>query len=283
MKQQIRTSIKEAVTKLYPQHAGIEFSVDFAPTNIDADFASNAAMVLGKAEGLKPGEVAVLLKDKLDAGALGFETSIAMPGFLNFKVAAVHWQEELGRILKAGAKYGTNNINKGKKARVEYVSANPTGPIHIGNARGGPYGEVVCRVLEATGYKVLREYFHNDVGGQIEKLGDTLWYWYEKDQGRETEFPEDGYKGEYPQEIARAALKESKGFDIASLKQFAIDYIFEENLETMKRLGIRFDLIVKESDLQSSGKVAKAVEDIKRKGFTRENEGALWFVHPSLP
>src|SRR3989338_1910851 len=284
MKEQIEKAIKAVITTLYPEHKDVFFSVEYAPKGIDADFASNAAMVLAKKSGEKPMEVAEeIVKGYQGNGDKGCQVEAANPGFINFTLPPSHWQEELKMILRQKDKYGGSTANKGKKARIEYVSANPTGPIHIGNARGGPYGEVICKVLEATGYKVLREYLHNDVGGQVEKLGKTIWYWFEKDQGRETEFPEDGYKGEYPQEIARAALKESKGFDIASLKQFAIDYIFEENLETMKRLGIRFDLIVKESDLQSSGRWQKAVEDIKRKGFTREHEGALWFVHPSLP
>ena len=282
MKQQIKTSIKDAITKLYPQHGNLEFSVDFAPANIDADFASNVAMVLGKAEGLKPGEVAILLKEKLDAAALGFETSIAMPGFLNFKVAAVHWQEELGRILKAGAKYGTNNINKGKKARVEYVSANPTGPIHIGNARGGPYGEVVCRVLEATGYKVLREYFHNDVGGQIEKLGDTLWYWYSKEIGQDVVFPADGYQGEYLQEVVKTAVqklgRDLKQKDLAKLVEFALDLIYKENFELLRDLGIEFDEIVKESKFRTGDKTDKALEELRKQKVLIKKDGAEWFA-----
>ena len=282
MKEQIKISIKDAIIKLYPQHGGIEFSVDFAPANIDADFASNAAMVLGKAEGLKSGEVAILLKEKLDAAVLGFETSVAMPGFLNFKVAAEHWQEELRQILKLGAKYGTNDINKGKKARVEYVSANPTGPIHIGNARGGPYGEVICRILEATGYKVLREYFHNDVGGQVEKLGDTLWYWYSKEMGREAVFPADGYQGEYLQEVVKAAIqkigRDLKREDLAKLVEFALDLIYKENFQLLRDLGIEFDLIVKESELRAGGKTEKALEELRKQKVLVKKDGAEWFA-----
>ena len=282
MKEQIKISIKDAIIKLYPQHGGIEFSVDFAPANIDADFASNAAMVLGKAEGLKSGEVAILLKEKLDAAVLGFETSVAMPGFLNFKVAAEHWQEELRQILKLGAKYGTNDINKGKKARVEYVSANPTGPIHIGNARGGPYGEVICRILEATGYKVLREYFHNDVGGQVEKLGDTLWYWYSKEIGQEAVFPADGYQGEYLQEVVKAAIqkigRDLKRKDLAKLVEFALDLIYKENFQLLRDLGIEFDLIVKESELRAGGKTEKALEELRKQKVLVKKDGAEWFA-----
>ena len=285
MKEQIKISIKDAIIKLYPQHGGIEFSVDFAPANIDADFASNAAMVLGKTEGLKPGEVAILLQEKLNEAGKGFTTSVAMPGFLNFKVGNEHWQEELGRILKAGAKYGASNANKGRKARVEYVSANPTGPIHIGNARGGPYGEVICRVLEATGYKVLREYFHNDVGGQVEKLGATLWYWYCKETGQEAVFPADGYQGEYLQEVAKAAVKklgkDLKQMDLAKLVEFALDLIYKENFQLLKDLGIEFDEITKESELRTSGKTEKVLKELREKKVLVKKDGAEWFAPAS--
>ena len=290
MKDQIRKLIVEALEKLYPELSGIVFSVDYAPANIDADFASNVAMVLGKKLGKKPMELAAEMKSDLfwspttfpTPGEGGIVVTVAAPGFVNFKVASGYWPKELGRILKQGDKYGTSKANKGKKARVEFVSANPTGPLHVGNARGGPYGETICKVLEATGYKVLREYIHNDVGGQIQKLGKTIWYWYQKLVGIETEFPEDGYKGEYPEEIATKAIrnlgKNLTEKDLGKLVDFALNRIFEENLQTIERLGIKFDLIVKESDLQSSGKTAAAVQEIKKMGLAKENEGALWFA-----
>jgi arginyl-tRNA synthetase len=282
MKDTIKQSLQKAIGKLYPEAAEVQFVVDYAPDNVDADFASNAAMVLGKRLGLKPVELAVLLKEKLDQEDADFEVFAVEPGFLNFKLPKEHWYKELGQILKSGVKYGESKIYKGQKARVEYVSANPTGPIHIGNARGGPYGEVICKVLEAGGYKVLREYIHNDIGGQVEKLGATMWYWYKKLLGEEMPFPEGGYQGEYPKEVAEAAIKKlGKGLAekaLPKLTDFALKYIFEENLQTLADLGIKFDVIVKESDLHTSGKTEKAIEELKAKKLTVEKDGAIWFV-----
>jgi arginyl-tRNA synthetase len=191
MKQQIRKKIQEAIGKLYPE-AKVDFSVDFAPSGIDADFASNVALILAKRLRKKPMEAAENLAAVLSSppreegqGEVitlsqsppheGEKWSAAAPGFLNFTVPQEFWLKELEKILKEGSKYGRTQTYKGKKARVEFVSANPTGPIHIGNARGGPYGEVICKVLEAAGYEVFREYLHNDMGGQVEKLGRTIW------------------------------------------------------------------------------------------------------------
>ncbi len=274
MREEIKEKIEKVVKKLYPENP-VEFSVDFAPANIDADFSSNIALILAKKLGRKPMEVAEEMARELGS-------QIAAPGFLNFKLQPEKWHVEFERILNEQRKYGTNELNKGKKARVEYVSANPTGPIHIGNARGGPYGEVICKILETTGYKVLREYLHNDVGGQVEKLGKTILYWCEKQQDLEPEFPEGGYQGEYPQEIAKAASKKLgenlNEKNLSEIVAFAIEYIFSENLEVMKKMGIEFDLIVKESELQISGKVEKAVEEVKNKKLAKEKDGALWFA-----
>ncbi len=302
MKQQIRQTIQQAVVGLYPEHKDMEFSLDYAPAGVDADFASNVALMLAKKVGKKPMEVAEEIKKVIATPTLrrgkqsqnheiassqtprndGYVVTIAPPGFLNFKLPQEVWQKELAEILMKGHKYGSSDIYKGEKARVEYVSANPTGPIHIGNARGGPYGEVICNVLENTGYKVLREYLHNDIGGQVEKLGQTLWYWYKKLQGEEINFPAGGYEGEYLQEVTLAATKKlGKNLneqDIPKLTQFVLANIFDENMEVLKKLGIVFDLIVKESDLRSSGKTQEAIEFVKAKGVTLEKDGALWFA-----
>ena len=290
MRESIRKQINKAVEKLYPD-IEVDFSVDWAPESTGADLATNVAMVLAKKLGKKPMDIAEEIKGYLSPANYGgslpsqgesYKVEAILPGFINFTLPRETWTGALQEILQQEGKYGTSKIGKGKKARIEYVSANPTGPIHIGNARGGPYGEMICKVLEATGWKVLREYLHNDVGGQVEKLGKTIWYWYQKINGVDSQFPEDGYKGEYPEEIAKTALqklgKDLGENNISELTAFAMDYIFEENLKTMKELGIEFDVVIKESELQSSGKVTKAVDELKKKGLAKENEGALWFA-----
>ncbi len=303
MRQQIKTAVSEAISKLYPEHSGIEFSVDYAPDNIGADFACNVAMVLGKQVGEKPMEVAERLREVipdligepapdpvggiggLDSRIRGNDIFIVPPGFLNFQLPAAMWHEELVLVLNEGQDFGGSRIGLGKKARVEYVSANPTGPIHIGNARGGPYGEVICKILEKTGYTVMREYFHNDIGGQVEKLGQTIWYWYQNLAGETAEFPEGGYQGEYLKEVALLARKQLgsdlTSDDVPELTAFALDFIYRENMALLNDLGIKFDSVVKESELKSSGRTAAAVGEIKAKGLAKEKDGALWFAPAS--
>lgn len=282
MKEQIKTVLKKAVERLYPAHLDLEFEIEAAPDAVHADFASNIAFVLGKASGEKPIAVAEVLCEILKKTSDFEDVSVAQPGFINFRLKPNFWRQELARILREGEKYGTSGINKGKKARVEYVSANPTGPIHIGNVRGGPFGETICKALEAAGFSVLREYLHNDIGGQVEKLGQTIWYWCQKLMGKDAIFPEDGYKGEYLEEVAKAAMAEFSNKlteqDQVKLTNFALDYIYRENLETLKRIGIKFDLIVKESELESSGRTKEAIAELKARKYLKDKDGAVWFA-----
>ena len=149
-------------------------------------YATSVAMKLAKTAKRNPLEFAEELAKRIkaaDTKGMFQEVSAVPPGFINMWLSTKTFQEEVAAIIKKEEKYGVNELGKRKKARVEYVSANPTGPVHIGNVRGGPIGETLCRVLEKSGYKVLREYIHNDVGNQVEKLGKSLWYWYEKKRG----------------------------------------------------------------------------------------------------
>lgn len=247
-------------------------------------YATNVAFELAKIKRETPIRVAEKIREdilRLEEARIFKNIEVAPPGFLNFWLLPEIIQEELKLIVEEGDLYGANSLGRGKKARVEYVSANPTGPIHIGNARGGPYGEVLSNVFEKSGYKVLREYLHNDEGNQIKKLGATVLYWYQKECGMDASFPEDGYRGEYLREIAHLAFEKFGGAlgenDVAKLTGFALDKIFDENTDTLEKLGIRFNYIVKESELISSGKTRNAVDFVKSKGVTQEKDGALWF------
>ncbi len=279
----LRSRIQEILAELAPEAGG--FSVTFQEKNPErfGHYASNIALVLGKIQGKDPmvlaGEFAEALMGKYPDFFEKVEPSA--PGFLNFWLRREHLVSLIPKILSEGKTYGENSSGGGKKARVEYVSANPTGPLHIGNARGGPIGETIARVLERSGYYVLREYLHNDVGNQVEKMGETVWYWYEKLNGKDTEFPEGGYKGEYLSEVAEAIRKE-KGNDLTQedlpeMTKFTLDYIFRENFEVIRHLGIRFDSVVKESDFVASGKTDAVIEELKEKGVLKDAEGALWF------
>lgn len=279
VRQRLKELVADAVKKLYGDFDMLEISVIAAENPEHGDYASNIAFALAKKKGEDPIEIAGALKRALEGGSLLSDTAVATPGFLNFRLAGEAFADDLRIVLEKGDRFGSFDLGKGKKVRIEYVSANPTGPIHVGNARGGPIGEAVARCLEKCGYEVTREYYHNDVGTQIEKMEATLWHWYQKKLGNDIPFPEDGYQGEYLREVADAAFgTHGKSMTQKELGRLGLDLIFAENMETARRMGISFDLVVKESEMISSGKTGDAVEGLKKKGVTKEQEGALWFA-----
>jgi len=274
IRQQIRRVLEDKFDVPLPD-VGVELSDNF----LHGDYASSVAFGIAKTLNRKPQEIAEEISSELKKHTDVFLSVEPVSGFINFRLASSLLYKELGEIMTRGEEYGASDFHKGQRARVEYISANPTGPLHIGNARGGPLGETIAKSLEKIGYEVLREYYHNDSGTQVEKMGETLWYWYEKLQGKETEFPEGGYKGDYLKELGEAAL-ETHGKEMSRdvLTQFALDSIYKENFETIKKMGIRFDSFVKESELLQSGKTMAVVEKLKELGMAKEQEGALWFA-----
>lgn len=275
----------EKIKAYITRAAGVEAIVEVPALESHGHYTTNVALRLAKELKKPPMEVAENIASKIlavDRDGFFERVEAAAPGFVNFWVAPFVFQNEVTEILKKRERYAQSVWGKDKKARVEYVSANPTGPIHFGNVRGGPIGETLCRVLEKSGYKVLREYIHNDVGNQVEKLARTFWYWYQKERGNETAFPEDGYPGEHLRTVMVAAMEKcGKGLtesDLPQLLAFGLEYILAENIETLKTIGISFDLAVKESELISSGKTKDAVAAVQRAGAAKEKDGALWFA-----
>lgn len=277
MREKIRQCIKDAIREKYGDATVPDFSVA-PPENLEhGDYATNVALLLAKSLKKNPMDVAQEIVAHLNTEHWNAE--VALPGFINFHLGLAVLHDGLKTVLLEKERFGAGDFGKGKSARVEYISANPTGPIHIGNARGGPIGEVIARVLEKSGYDVLREYIHNDAGTQVEKMGATLWYWYRTQLGEEEVFPEGGYQGEYLREVADAAIRtEGRSLDLGRITAFGLDYIYRENMDVARRLGISFDHVIKESELLSSGKTATVVEELKKKGVITEREGAQWFA-----
>lgn len=280
----LRNRIQEILTELAPDAGG--FSVSFQEKDAEkfGHYSSNIALPVAKSLGKNPMALASEFAETTQGKYPDFFEKIepAAPGFLNFWIRREHLISLISKIISEGKTYGENMSGGGKKARVEYISANPTGPLHVGNARGGPIGEVISRVLEHSGYYVLREYIHNDVGNQVERMGETVFYWYEKSNGKDSEFPEGGYQGEYLKEVAEE-IKKDKGnqlteSDIPEMTKFALERIFRENFGVIEKLGIHFDSIVKESDFVASGKTEAVIEELRDKNVLKESEGALWFV-----
>lgn len=191
-------------------------------------------------------------------------------GFINFFVKPFILANDLQEILDKGDDFGKSDTGKGKKARVEFVSANPTGPLHFGNARGGPIGDTLANVLSFCGFEVLREYYHNNIGGQVKKLGESI-----ANIRAGGKLQDQDYKGEYVAEIADK-LGRLANADEAGRK--AVEIIFEEIIKDSADLGITFDQVYHESDFVSSGITKKVVDELKNKGFLKEYEGATWFA-----
>jgi arginyl-tRNA synthetase len=208
------------------------------------------------------------------------KVEIAAPGFINFYLSKKYLQNQVQSIIEEGDGYGSLNLGKGKKASVEFVSANPTGPLHIGNARGGPLGDSIANVLAKAGYEVTREYLHNDVGGQVEKLGEAIYYTLHPDQKAENY--EIQYQGEYIKELAEEVEEEMQDKDqdlsverfIEEAGKIAVRLMLTEILRDCEDMGIKFNIVRKESDLRRE--VPQVLEKVKQS--LKEKAGATWFA-----
>lgn len=259
----IREEIKKSVAKsLNSLGYGEEFLVKvLKPKEASfGDYSVSVAMEIAKKEGINPFEVATQIKEKLDSKYFE-KIEVVNPGFINFFVSKEVVLGEIQEVLKSGEKFGNLNIGK-SKIQVEFISANPTGPLTVGNGRGGPFGDVLANVLSKAGNKVEKAYYVNDYGQQILSLGHSVL----KDA-------EAKYSGEYIDELA-LIIKEKDPYKIG-VEAAAI--VLESIKKTVKDLNISFDEWFSEKSLHDQGEVEKAIELLKKKGFTYESEGALWF------
>ena len=247
------------------------------------------ARAAAKAMRKNPREVAAILTDKMDlAGSYFTEVSIAGPGFLNFRLGSRWYGDTVAAIEAEGMDYGTNDSLKGQKIMVEFVSANPTGPMHMGNARGGVLGDTLASVLAKNGADVWREFYVNDAGNQIEKFAKSLEARYlQIILGEDAvAFPEDGYQGKDIRDLARAfydihgdayvSVDEAKRH--ADLARFGLDRNIPKMKTDLERYGIRYDQWFFESTLHDSGYVADSVRALIDRGYTYEKDGALWLA-----
>lgn len=250
------------------------------------DFACNIAMVLAKQLHTAPRVIAEAIAENINADGIVKEVNVAGAGFINFYLNPSWLYETMKAIEEQGENYGKIDLGKGKKVMVEFVSANPTGPMHMGNARGGALGDCLASVLEYAGYEVTREFYVNDAGNQIEKFGKSLSARYIQELKGEdaVEFPEDGYQGDDIREHAKAFI-EMHGDKYLNTsdeerKQALVDYALEKNVDALKRdlekYRIVYDVWFRESKLHEDGEVKAAIELLKSKGYTYEEEGAVW-------
>ncbi len=290
LRYQLKTLIQNALARLYP---GVKAEVQILkPAQPQfGEFATNIALALAKILGKKPRDLAEEIRALLqEETSFLKQVSVDGPGFLNFHIQPRQWLEGLKPIFELKNAYGRSSLHSGKKVVVEFVSANPTGPLHIGNARGGPLGDVIASLFESVGYEVVREFYVNDVGGQIDQLGKTMLAWMKMmSAGQEGELnlgEGQGYKGEYVKELAQLALKElgqhifqkSEAEAIHELGLFGIEKIQVEIRKDCLDMGIHFDSWVHEKDILSSGQTKECLDLLKSKKMTVEKEGATWFV-----
>ncbi len=249
------------------------------------DLATTVAMSLTKSLNKPPRKIAEDIVNAIEDKAFFEKIEIAGPGFVNFTFSKEYLYSGLKDLLKLQVDFLRCNIGQGKRIQIEFVSANPTGPLHLGHGKGAATGAALSNLLHAAGYEVVREYYINDAGKQVKLLGLSVFARYQQLHDVEYPFPEDGYKGAYIEDIAREIMKEKRkkyiqaGFEDVS--DFFIDYSYEKILsgikDDLKAFGVDFDIWQSERELFDSGEVEKAIDDLKGKGYIYEKDGAVWF------
>jgi arginyl-tRNA synthetase len=266
-----------------------DFVIERPKDRAHGDFATNAAMLLAKHARTNPRALAQALVAALPPGPDVARVEIAGPGFINFHLAPAAYEREVAQVLAWGADYGRNDNGGGVRVGVECVSANPTGPLHVGHGRAGAIGDCIARLLAVNGWEVVREYYYNDAGAQIDNLALSV---QARAQGRgpdDAGWPDDGYRGQYIADVAAAYLRgdtvQVEGHSVAgigdpddldAIRRFAVAHLRREQNDDLAAFGVSFDVYFLESSLYADGKVEEAVRELVAHGHTYEEGGALW-------
>jgi arginyl-tRNA synthetase len=294
MKEELTRLIHQALEALVaqdvlPADLTPQVQIDHTRDKSHGDLASNIALSLAKPAKMKPRELAALICDALPDNPLVSRTEIAGPGFINFFLSDDSNRAVVRTVLEQGKSFGTNNSGSGRKVQVEFVSANPTGPLHVGHGRGAAVGDSICRLLAATGWDVSSEFYYNDAGVQIHNLALSVQARCKGVEPDSPGWPKDGYRGDYITELAQAYLNgdsvEAKDRqvtsaanpdDLDSIQEFAIAYLRREQDLDLKAFAVHFDLYFLESSLYDSGAVERTVERLVENGHCYELDDALW-------
>jgi arginyl-tRNA synthetase len=294
MKEQLARLIQSALDSLVTEG---QLPADIAPrVQIDrtrderhGDLASNIALTLAGPAGLKPRELAELICSALPEADFLSRTEIAGPGFINFFLTDSSSQAVVRTIIEQGARFGHVDTGRGRKLQVEFVSANPTGPLHVGHGRGAALGDSLCRLLAATGWDVTREFYYNDAGQQISNLALSVQARCRGLDPEDPHWPEDGYRGDYIVDLAQAYLRGDRidaedqhvtgaadPNDLDAIRKFAVAYLRREQDLDLKAFDVHFDVYFLESSLYADGEVDAVVQRLTDRGHTYEKDGALW-------
>lgn len=276
---------------LLPSNQVPEFEVETPKHEGQGDFSTNFAMVSAKLQKMAPAKIAKSLVEAISdtphtpLGSVVEKIEVAGPGFINFFLSPGAWHPVVDQVLKQDATFGASAIGSGKRVQVEFVSANPTGPLHVGHGRGAAVGDAMGNILSFAGFDVQKEYYINDSGRQIRTLGTSVWLRLQQIQGKTVDFPQDCYQGDYIRDIAKE-VRDARGKDLADTDEkqgveicarFAAGKILAGIRSDLDDFGVRFDNWFSEQSLYDSGRVQTAIENFKEKDLIYEKDGALWF------
>jgi arginyl-tRNA synthetase len=279
-----RKAILSAVARIiaaeFPQAADVPIVVERPRDAAHGDYATNVALVLAKSARRNPRQLAQSIADALASSLDGTieKPEVAGPGFINLRLKAAARQQVVARVLREGDRYGRGDARADENVVVEFVSANPTGPLHVGHGRQAALGDAIASLLEWQGAHVTREFYYNDAGQQIHNLAVSVRARAHEILGESGTFPEDGYRGEYIRELAQRYLDEVGRdlSDIESIRRFAVAELRREQDRDLQAFGVRFDRYYLESSLYTDGRVEATVAGLTASGATYESEGALW-------
>ncbi|MCG8553540.1 MAG: arginine--tRNA ligase [Desulfobacterales bacterium] len=296
MKTKIRTMVLDAARAafengLLPSDQVPEFEVETPKHEGQGDFSTNFAMVSAKLQKMAPAKIAKSLVESMSGsdhtplGPVLEKIEVAGPGFINFFLSPGAWHPVVDQVLSQDEIFGRSDMGRGQRVQVEFVSANPTGPLHVGHGRGAAVGDAVGNILSFAGFDVQKEYYINDSGRQIRTLGTSVWLRLQQMQGKTVDFPQECYQGDYIQDLARQVL-DAQGKDFADADEtqgietcarFAAGEILAGIRSDLDEFGVRFDNWFSEQSLYDSGRVQTAIANFKEKALIYEKDGALWF------
>lgn len=280
---QIRGMLKEALDTL--GYSSTKLNISPSSNKEFGDFSSNIALSISKELSQNPLETAQKLKESMGDSSLEIdEITVSKPGFINFKISNKYYYDMLDQILK-NSDFGKSGHGKGKTANVEFVSANPTGPLTVGHGRNAVLGDAVSNILEWNGFSVTREYYFNDAGRQMRVLSESVEARYFETLNKPSEFPEDGYQGSYINDIAKEMISEF-GENLSSgdalFKQVPEKKIFQQIKNTLKNLGISFDQFSNEKTFYDNGDINRLLDELESNDLIYKKDGATWFKSSAL-
>jgi arginyl-tRNA synthetase len=295
VKDQLRAPVLQAIARLQadgvlPPDSATEFVIERTRNRDHGDFACNAALLLAKPARRKPRELAEALVASLPASGDIERVEIAGPGFINFFLSARAYHDEVRRVFAGAAAYGRNQTGAGRRVQIEFVSANPTGPLHVGHGRAAAIGDCLARLLGASGWNVAREFYYNDAGAQINNLALSVQARCRAIEPDDARWPADGYRGDYIKDVAQAfvagATVHADGHDVRAsgdvedvdaIRRFAVAWLRREQDDDLQAFGVApFDMYFLESSLYADGLVQQTAHELVAHGHTYEKDGALW-------